>query len=91
MTREEFECVVEDMLFHTQGMSRREQAGAVVNSVLWPELMKAIRERDEARAKALKEAAAIVRSRIHRSNGAGLNEIIDSIAVEVLSLKDSQS
>jgi hypothetical protein len=49
MTRDDFECVVEDMLFHTRGMSRREQAGAVVNSVFWPELMKAIRERDEAR------------------------------------------
>lgn len=50
MTRDDFECVVEDMLFHTRGMSRREQAGAVVNSVLWPELVKAMRERDEARA-----------------------------------------
>jgi hypothetical protein len=49
MTRDELECVVEDMLLHTRGMSRREQAGAVVNSVFWPELMKVIRERDEAR------------------------------------------
>lgn len=42
------------MLFHTRGMSRREQAVALVNSLFWPELV-------EVRAHATRDAAAYCR------------------------------
>lgn len=41
MTRDQLTDEAEDMLFHTRGMSRREQAVALVNTLFWPELAEA--------------------------------------------------
>lgn len=91
MTRDQLTDEAEDMLFHTRGMSRREQAVALVNTLFWPELA-------EARAKALDEAATIA-DKFHAdalkwaANVRGLSMFLDEtdssrIAAAIRALKD---
>ena len=81
MTRDQLTDEAEDMLFHTRGMSRREQAVALVNTLFWPELA-------EARAKALDEAAVVAEYRDPTNPFAPRDDRGQRIAAAIRALKD---